>query len=51
LNGAFIGSTPATLQLPPGQQNLTVRKGALAWGRTILIQPGGDVTVHAVLSK
>ena len=51
VNGAFVGSTPATLQLPSGQQNLTVRKGALSWRRTVQIQGGSNVTVNAVLTK
>lgn len=51
LNGAFIGSTPATLQLPAGQQNLTLRKGALLWRRAIQIQPGSNVNINAELSR
>ena len=51
LNGAFVGSTPASLQLPAGQQNITVRKGALLWRRTVQIQAGSSITVNAVLTK
>jgi hypothetical protein len=51
LNGAFIGSTPATLQLPAGAQNLVVRKGALIWRRTMQVQAGSTVSVNAVLAK
>ena len=51
LNGAFVGSTPASLQLAAGQQNITVRKGALLWRRTVQIQAGSSITVNAVLTK
>lgn len=50
LDGVFIGSTPTTVQVMPGSHNLTVKRGPAVWSRTVQIQPGGSVTIKAVLS-
>ena len=47
LDGAFIGSTPTTLQIPAGAHAIVVKKGAASWTRTIQIQPGSNVTIQA----
>jgi hypothetical protein len=49
VDGKFVGSTPSTLQLAPGDHNINVQKnGFSAWNRTIHVVPG-DVTVNAEL--
>lgn len=51
VDGAFVGSTPAMLQLTPGMHNITVRKGALQWRRALQVLPGSAVNVNAVLGR
>jgi len=50
LDGAYIGSTPATLKVPPGPHSLLVKKGSANWTRTIQVQAGSAVTVIAPLA-
>lgn len=49
-DGAFVGSTPTTLQMTPGSHGIVVKKGASKWTRTIQVQPGSTVTLNAALS-
>jgi hypothetical protein len=49
INGAYMGSTPSTVTLTPGQHRIAVRNGAHVWQRTIQIQGGGSITVNALL--
>lgn len=49
-DGAFVGSTPTTLQMTPGAHEIVVKKGAAKWSRTIQVQPGSTITVIAALS-
>ncbi|HZP16313.1 MAG TPA: PEGA domain-containing protein [Terriglobales bacterium] len=51
IDGAFVGSTPATLQMASGSHHLTVKRGLLAWQRDIQIQSGSAVVVNALLQK
>jgi hypothetical protein len=51
VNGAFVGSTPATFQIPSGTHRIAVRRGAAVWQRDVLIQPGSSITVNALLSQ
>ncbi|HWB95695.1 MAG TPA: PEGA domain-containing protein [Bryobacteraceae bacterium] len=48
VDGAFVGNTPATLQLPAGVHRLTVKNGAEFWERNISITAGSSVAVYAV---
>jgi hypothetical protein len=50
LDGAFVGSTPTTLQLAAGPHAVTVKKGAASWTRTMQIQSGSTITLHAPLA-
>ncbi len=50
LDGAFVGSTPTTLQLAPGPHAVIVRKGSATWTRTVQIQAGSSITLSAPLS-
>jgi hypothetical protein len=40
INGNFVGSTPTTVKLAPGQYAITVRKGAMVWQRNLQVAPG-----------
>ena len=49
VDGKFVGSTPSTLQLAPGEHTIAVEKNGFAtWTRTVHIVPG-DVNVVAEL--
>jgi hypothetical protein len=49
VDGAFVGSTPTTLQLAPGSHQIVVKHGAKSWQRTLQVNPGSTVTVNATL--
>jgi hypothetical protein len=50
LDGAFVGSTPATLQLAPGPHVVIVKSGSASWTRTVQIQAGSTITLNAPLA-
>jgi hypothetical protein len=51
IDGAFVGSTPSTVQLKPGKHLVVVRKSGFAkWERTIQVT-GGDINLVAELMK
>jgi hypothetical protein len=51
IDGAFVGSTPSTVQLQPGKHIVVVRKNGFAkWERTIQVS-GGDINLVAELMK
>ncbi len=47
VDGAFVGSTPTTLQLASGMHHVTVRNGAQTWQRSVQINAGSNVTLQA----
>ena len=50
MDGSFIGSTPTTRQVTPGQHKITVKSGGNGtWERTLDVQSGGSITVNAIL--
>jgi hypothetical protein len=49
VDGAFIGSTPTTLQLAGGQHQIAVRKGVKSWKRTLQVTGGSTITLNATL--
>ncbi|MFB3922510.1 MAG: PEGA domain-containing protein [Terriglobia bacterium] len=52
LNGRFMGSTPSTLQLKPGDHTIVIEKeGFIVWKRTLTVRPGGIVNVDARLES
>lgn len=51
LDGAFVGSTPATLQLAPGPHDILVMKGSATWKRTVQVQAGSTITLDASLTS
>jgi PEGA domain len=52
LDGKYIGNTPSTLRLKPGEYTLTVRKeGYSPWTRKITVIPDSRLSVEAELQK
>jgi hypothetical protein len=51
LDGAFVGSTPATLQMTPGLHRISVKRGQANWERDMQVQAGNIVPVTAILSR
>lgn len=51
VDGAFIGSTPSAAKVAPGMHKITVKHGAAVWSRDLMVQPGGNVNVNAILKK
>jgi hypothetical protein len=51
IDGAFVGSTPATLQLTPGMHTVAVKRGAKEWKRAMQVQAGSSVNVLAGLAR
>jgi hypothetical protein len=52
VDGRFMGNTPSTVQLRPGECTISIQKaGFTTWQRTITITPGGIVTLAAELVK
>ncbi|MBZ5543673.1 MAG: PEGA domain-containing protein [Acidobacteriia bacterium] len=50
--GKYMGSTPSTVRLTPGDHTILVEKaGYKAWQRTMTVNPGGIVTIDAALEK
>ena len=50
VDGKFVGSTPSTLQLPPGDHAVLIEKsGYRQWHRTMSVNSGGIITVDATL--
>jgi len=49
IDKVFIGSTPTASKLAPGMHKITVKHGANTWSRDMMVQPGGNVTVNAIL--
>lgn len=50
LDGAFVGNTPATLQIAPGTHDITVKSDAATWKRTVQVQAGSTITLDAPLT-
>jgi hypothetical protein len=51
VDGDFMGNTPSTLELNPGEHHIAVRKtGYTVWEKTIKLAPG-EVTVNAELQQ
>jgi hypothetical protein len=52
VDGKFMGSTPSTIQLTPGDHVVEVEKDGLRpWQRGMTITAGGNVTIDATLEK
>ena len=51
VDGALIGSTPSTAKVAPGVHRIAVRHGSAVWARDLMVQPGGNINVNAILKK
>lgn len=52
VDGKFMGSTPSTIQLSPGEHLVSVEKeGMRPWQRTMTVTAGGSITIDATLEK
>jgi PEGA domain len=52
VDGKFVGSTPSTLKLSPGDHTISVgSSGFKNWQRTMSLSAGSDVTLNATLEK
>jgi hypothetical protein len=51
IDGAFVGSTPATLQMTPGLHHISMKRGQANWERQMQVQAGNIVPVNAILSR
>ena len=50
IDGAFLGNTPRTKNLPPGEYKIKLlKKGYKGWERKIAVEAGETITVHAEL--
>jgi hypothetical protein len=52
VDGKFMGNTPSTIQLTPGDHVVEVEKDGLRpWQRGMTITAGGNITIDATLDK
>lgn len=52
IDGKFVGNTPSTLQLKPGEHTISVKKaGYTLWNRTVTVNGGDKITLDASLEK
>jgi hypothetical protein len=47
VNGNFVGSTPTSVKLAPGQYVIAVRRGTQVWQRNLQVNAGSAVTLNA----
>lgn len=52
VDGKFMGNTPSTIQLAPGEHLVLIEKeGLRPWQRTMTVSAGGNITLDATLDK
>ena len=52
IDGKFVGNTPSTVKLAPGDHTISIEKsGFKSWQRTLTVSPNGTVNVEATLEK
>jgi len=52
MDGKFVGSTPSTIRLSPGDHSLVLEKtGYKAWQRTITVSPGSAISIGPTLEQ
>jgi hypothetical protein len=52
VDGKYMGSTPSTIQLAPGEHEVSIEKEDLRpWQRTMTVTAGGNSTIEATLVK
>jgi len=51
IDGSFVGNTPSTTELVPGEHTISVKKsGFKAWERKVKVG-GGDIRINAEMEK
>jgi hypothetical protein len=51
VDGKYVGSTPSTIQIVPGDHEISIEKeGLTPWQRTMTVSAGGSSTIDATLS-
>lgn len=52
IDGDFVGNTPSTIRLTPGEHRIEIRMGGYQrWERTMKVTPGSHPTIQAKLEK
>jgi hypothetical protein len=52
VDGKFVGSTPSTVRLQPGDHKISIQKsGFKPWERTMSVSPGANVTINPTLEQ
>ena len=51
IDGAFVGSTPTTITLPAGPHQVSVGNSAGRWQRSLTVNAGSTITVHAQIRQ
>lgn len=52
VDGKYVGSTPSTMKLSPGDHTISVEKsGFKTWQRTMSVSAGGNISIDATLEK
>ena len=52
VDGKFVGSTPSTIPLPPGDHMISVEKeGLRPWQRQMTVNAGANINIDATLEK
>jgi hypothetical protein len=52
VDGKFVGSTPSTVRLPPGDHTVALEKsGYKTWQRTMTVGAGASITIGPMLEK
>ena len=52
VDGKYMGSTPSTIQLVPGEHQVSIEKEEMTpWQRTMTVTAGGNSTIDATLVK
>jgi hypothetical protein len=50
VDGAFVGNTPTTIQIPGGPHRVVVKASGKTWDRTVQLTSGGTVSLSATLN-
>jgi hypothetical protein len=52
VDGKFLGTTPSTVRMAPGDRSITIEKsGFNAWQRIMTLTAGGKITLDVTLEK
>ena len=52
VDGKFLGTTPSTVRIAPGDHSVTIEKaGSKAWQRIMTLTAGGKITLDVTLEK